>query len=59
MAKYLLVSLLAATIAIPILFARERKPRRGLRKVIWVMTGFVLAWVGFCVYLFIKMGGGY
>jgi hypothetical protein len=59
MAKYLLISILVASIAIPMRFARSKSARGGLRRVVWAMTFYVFIWVGFCIYLFLRMGGGY
>jgi len=59
MAKYLLFSILIATVGLPIYFSRERSPRRSLRRMVWGMVVFIFVWVFFCVYLFLRLGGGY
>ncbi len=59
MAKYLLMSVLVATIIVPMRFARVANPRQGLRRAISAMTIYLFLWVGFCTYLFLRMGGGY
>jgi hypothetical protein len=30
-----------------------------LRRLVWSMSFFIFGWVFFCVYLFLRMGGGY
>jgi amino acid permease len=59
MAKYLLLSILIATIAVPVGFARTRSARKGMRRVVWTMILYIFIWVAFCIYLFLKLGGGY
>jgi len=59
MAKILLLSVLIATVAVPIAFARARTTRMGLRRVVWGMAIFLFLWVCFCFFLFLRMGGGY
>jgi len=59
MAKFLLLSILIATILIPMRAARSRNARKGLRHAVVGMSVFIFLWVGFCVYLFLKMAGGY
>jgi hypothetical protein len=59
MAKALLLSILVATVAIPLRYARAKSPRAGLRSTIVGMTIYIFLWTVFCVYGFLKMGGGY
>jgi hypothetical protein len=59
MAKYLLLSILVATVGIPLYCARARSPRQGLRRLVWGMAVFIFGWVFFCVYIFLRLGGGY
>jgi hypothetical protein len=58
-AKYLLLSILVATVGIPIAFARSKSAAGGLRKVVWGMVTFLFLWVIFCVYVYLRMGEGY
>jgi hypothetical protein len=58
MAKIGLLSILIATVGIPIAFARAKNARTGLRKVIAAMTIFIFGWVVFCCYIFLRIGGG-
>jgi hypothetical protein len=50
---------LVATVAIPLRYARAKSPRAGLRSTIVGMTIYIFLWTVFCVYGFLKMGGGY
>lgn len=50
MAKLLLLSVLFATVAVPSFFALDPNPRRGLRRCLFVMSLFNVAYV-FIVYL--------
>jgi hypothetical protein len=59
MAKYLLMSILVATIVLPMRFAKVLNPRRGLRQAVYAMAIYLFLWVGFCTYLFLRMGAGY
>ncbi|HEY4014191.1 MAG TPA: hypothetical protein VGM06_12690 [Polyangiaceae bacterium] len=59
MAKYLLLSILIATVGLPIYCSRAKTTRAGLRRLVWSMSFFIFGWVFFCVYLFLRMGGGY
>jgi hypothetical protein len=45
MQKLLLNSILVATIAIPAMCARDRNPRRGLRRAIFYTAAFDLAYL--------------
>lgn len=58
MAHYLLLSILFATLFIPIRAATSKGARAGLRKATVGMAVFLFLWVGFCAYLFLRMGGG-
>jgi hypothetical protein len=58
MAKNLLLSILIATIAIPMRFAKTKSARQGLRKVVIGMVIYIFCWVFFCVYIFLRIGGG-
>jgi hypothetical protein len=44
MAKLILFSVILATIAIPLIAARERNPVRGLKKAIWYAVLFNAAY---------------
>jgi hypothetical protein len=59
LAKYLLLSILFATVGIPIVFARAKSAPGGLRKVVWGMLAFLFCWVFYCVYIYLRMGQGY
>lgn len=59
MAKLLLLSILIATILLPMRSARAKTAREGLRRAVIGMTVYIFLWVGFCVYLFLRMGGGF
>jgi hypothetical protein len=58
MAKLGLLSILIATIGIPIQFSRAKSARNGLRKMVTAMTIFIFGWVVFCCYVFLRIGGG-
>jgi hypothetical protein len=58
MAKIGLLSILIATVGIPIRYARVKNARTGLRQMVTAMTVFVFAWVIFCCYIFLRLGGG-
>lgn len=58
MAKIGLLSILIATIGIPIFFARTKNPRKGVRKMVIAMTIFIFGWTVFCAYIFLRIGGG-
>lgn len=45
MAKLLLISVVAAMIAIPVLAARDRDCARGLRKALFYTLAFDVAWL--------------
>lgn len=55
MAKLLLISLLGATIVIPIVASRRPPTRRGLRRtVIWTLA-FLAAYVLACVFVYARL----
>jgi hypothetical protein len=58
MAKIGLLSILIATIGVPILFARAKNARNGMRKTVMAMTLFIFGWAFFCAYIFLRIGGG-
>ena len=58
MAKIGLLSILIATVGIPIRYARVKNARKGLKQMVTAMTIFVFAWVFFCCYIFLRIGGG-
>jgi hypothetical protein len=58
MAKIGLLSILIATIAIPIRYARVKNARKALKGMVTAMTVFIFAWVIFCCYVFLRIGGG-
>ena len=58
MAKLGLLSILIATLGIPIRYARAKNARNGLRRMVTAMTVFIFAWVIFCSYIFLRIGGG-
>ena len=55
MAKTLLLSILIATVAIPMRFAKTRDPKAGLRKTLTGAMIYIAAWVFFLVYIFIRI----
>lgn len=57
MANYLLVSILFATLAIPIRFSKAKNARAGLRKTVLGMAVYIFLWTGFCAYVFLRLGG--
>ena len=59
MAKYLLMSILVATIVVPMRYATIANPHRALRGAITAMAIYLFLWVAFCAYLFLRMGGGF
>jgi hypothetical protein len=58
MDKFLLLSILIATIALPMRLAKGKTARGGLRRVVVGMTLYIFCWIFFCAYLFTLMGGG-
>jgi cell division protein FtsW (lipid II flippase) len=57
MAKLILLSIVAVTVAIPALAARERNPRRALRKALtWTFIGIV-AYVLSVIFLYPRFVG--
>lgn len=55
MAKFLLLSILIMTVALPMRFAKMKDPRAGLRKTMVGATLYVFFWIFFCVYIFIRI----
>ncbi len=57
MAKFLLLSLLIMSVAIPMYFARVRPPRKGLRETTVAMAVYICLWILFCIYVYAKIAG--
>lgn len=55
MANALLLSMLIATVGIPIWFARDARPRRGLRKTVGWFLAFLTAWVIALLFLYPRL----
>ena len=55
MQKALLTSILVATIAIPIVAARDERPRRGLQRAVLGMVLFDLLYMVACVVLYPRL----
>jgi hypothetical protein len=55
MAKALVLSLLFLTMVVPIHLARDRRPRRGLRRMVFAMAYFILAWGLACAYIYTRL----
>jgi hypothetical protein len=55
MAKFLLLSMLIMTVAIPMRYAKEKNPKVGLKRTIIAMTVFIWLWVFYLVYIHIKI----
>lgn len=51
MQKLLLISIWLATIILPFLAAMDPSPRRGLRRLLLVMSGFIAFYVFSIVYI--------
>jgi hypothetical protein len=45
MGKLIVFSILFATMAIPLFFARDARPKRGLRKALVAFSVYCVAWV--------------
>lgn len=58
MAKFGLLSILIATLALPLQYARAKGARSGLRRMVTMMSVFIFVWVAFCTYVFLRLGGG-
>lgn len=52
MAKLLLLSMLVATVAIPMWFARDARPKRGLRKTVTWFLAFLTVWVASLLWVY-------
>ena len=48
MLKALLMSVLAATLIIPINISRDRNAKRGVKRTVYAMVAFIIVW-GACV----------
>lgn len=55
MAKWLLTSILIATVAIPMRFAKTQNANAGLRKTLKGAMIYIALWVFFLVYIFIRI----
>lgn len=55
MAKFLLLSILIMTVALPMRYAKGKDARAGLRKTMIGATLYVFFWIFFCVYIFVKI----
>lgn len=55
MGKLILVSILIATIAFPMMAARDRSPIRGLRRAVLAMAAFNVVYLFAAVYLFPRL----
>ena len=55
MAKALLISVLIATIALPMIFARDAKPKRGLRRTVVWMVLFCVFYVFAALYVYPRL----
>jgi hypothetical protein len=55
MAKMLLMSVLFATLIIPMSIAREGPPTRGLKRSNMGFSGFVFAWGFACIYIYFRI----
>jgi hypothetical protein len=54
-AKLLLLSMLVATVAIPIWFAHDARAKRGLRKTVGWFLAFLTAWVLALLFLYPRL----
>lgn len=52
MAKLLLMSVIIVSIAFPMIFAKEKNPKSGIRKVVYSFMAFVAAWTFFAAYIY-------
>ena len=52
MAKAILLSVMVATMAIPILAARDPNPKRGMRKTVTWFLAYVAFWVFACLVIY-------
>ena len=52
MQRALLISILLATVVIPIWNAKERELARGLRRTVVHMSAFIAAWTLTCIYFY-------
>jgi hypothetical protein len=59
MANFGLLSILIMTIAVPLWYAKSPSPRAGLRRVVLGMAAYIVLWIGYCTYIFLRLGGGF
>jgi len=55
MGKLILFSVVAMTIALPMLFAGDPRPRRGARRTARFMLVYLVVWVLACSYLYPRL----
>ena len=55
MGKLLLISILAATLYIPLRFSHDRKPKRGMKNTIIYMIVFMTCWVLLCAFAYVRL----
>ncbi|HZU82173.1 MAG TPA: hypothetical protein VE987_04620 [Polyangiaceae bacterium] len=55
MSKSILTSILAATFLIPLVFARDPQPRRGLRKVVRWFAAYCVLYVFAILYVMARL----
>ncbi len=52
MAKLILMSMLFATVLVPMLTALEANPVRGIRRMTVIFAIYIVVWAAACVYLY-------
>lgn len=57
MQRFLLVSILAMTIVLPTMAAREPRPRLALRRTVWWMLAGLVAYVLAVALTYARLGG--
>jgi hypothetical protein len=55
MGKALLISILVATVAIPVFLARDAKPKRGIRRTVTWIVVYCALWVLACAFVIPKI----
>ena len=55
MAKLILFSILVVTIVLPMALAGDPRPRRGARRTVRYMLGYIVLWVLACSYLYPRL----
>lgn len=55
MAKLIMISLLVATVAIPLACARHRNPHRGLKRALLGLLLFNAAYIALLVYVYVPL----